>query len=165
MESAQFDLAVNCALAFEMRASYFCVNDSSRGLHRRGRRRRDAVLAGRADPDCGRCFISTRGTLVINVTGSLILAFLYAFLESVAAPAQWRALLGIGFCGGYTTFSTFSYEAVQLLQDGQWQRAGVYVLSSFAGEPGLGCAAGTEPGCRCAGIPAGGTRAPKRMIQ
>jgi CrcB protein len=70
------------------------------------------------------------GTLVINITGSLLLAFLYAVLEGTIAAPQWRALLGVGFCGGYTTFSTFSYETVRLLQDGQWGRAGWYVLGS-----------------------------------
>lgn len=72
------------------------------------------------------------GTLVVNVTGSLLLAFLYAVLEGTIAAPQWRALLGIGFCGGYTTFSTFSYETLRLLQEAQWGRASWYVLGSVA---------------------------------
>lgn len=73
------------------------------------------------------------GTLFVNVTGSLLLTFLYGLLENIAAPPQWRVLLGIGFCGGYTTFSTFSYESVRLLQDGEWTRATVYMLTSVIG--------------------------------
>ncbi|MGI9075867.1 MAG: fluoride efflux transporter CrcB [Gemmatimonadaceae bacterium] len=57
------------------------------------------------------------GTLIINVTGSLLLGFLlrYTFATPAASP-EMRALLTIGFCGGYTTFSTFSYETLALLE-------------------------------------------------
>lgn len=70
------------------------------------------------------------GTLIINVTGSLLLTFVYGLLEGTAAAPEWRAFLGIGILGGYTTFSTFSYESVRLLQDGEWERALLYVMSS-----------------------------------
>jgi CrcB protein len=70
------------------------------------------------------------GTLLVNVTGSLVLAFLYATLEGTPAAPEWRAFLGIGVIGGYTTFSTFSYETVRLLQDGEWGRAALYVTAS-----------------------------------
>ena len=71
------------------------------------------------------------GTLVINVTGSLVLGFIlrYALQTSVVSP-EVRALLTTGFCGGYTTFSTFSYEAATLLEEGGYQRATLYVLAS-----------------------------------
>lgn len=70
------------------------------------------------------------GTLLINVTGSLLLTLVYAFLEGTAAAPEWRAFLGIGVIGGYTTFSTFSYESVRLLQDGEWERALFYIVGS-----------------------------------
>ena len=60
------------------------------------------------------------GTLVVNLTGCLVLGILVRWLGDVADSAQWRLFLAIGFCGSYTTFSTFSYEAVQLLRDRDW---------------------------------------------
>lgn len=70
------------------------------------------------------------GTLVINVSGSLALAFTYAFLEGIPAASEWRAFLGMGILGGYTTFSTFSYETMRLIQDGEWGRASFYIAGS-----------------------------------
>jgi CrcB protein len=71
------------------------------------------------------------GTLLVNVTGSLLLTFLYVLLEGTAGSPEWRAFLGIGFCGGYTTFSTFSYETIRLLQDGEWRQATFYIVGSI----------------------------------
>lgn len=70
------------------------------------------------------------GTLLINVSGSFLLMLVYGFLEGTVAPPEWRAFLGIGVLGGFTTFSAFSYETVRLMQDGEWERASVYVLAS-----------------------------------
>jgi CrcB protein len=71
------------------------------------------------------------GTLVINISGSLLLGFLLRYsLESTAISPEMRAMLTIGFCGGYTTFSTFSYDAVRLLEDGDYARAAVYIGAS-----------------------------------
>lgn len=73
------------------------------------------------------------GTLMVNVTGSLLLGFLFRYaLETPAISTEMRALLTAGFCGGYTTFSTFSYETVKLLEDGDWRRAGLYAGLSVA---------------------------------
>jgi fluoride exporter len=71
------------------------------------------------------------GTLLINISGSFLLgAILRYAMETPTLSPEVRALLTIGFCGGYTTFSTFSYETVALLQDGEWGRAGLYVGAS-----------------------------------
>jgi CrcB protein len=71
------------------------------------------------------------GTLVINVTGSLLIGFLLRYsLDSAAVSAEVRAFLTIGFCGGYTTFSTFSWEAIRLIDDGDWRRATLYIAAS-----------------------------------
>ncbi|HET9150162.1 MAG TPA: fluoride efflux transporter CrcB [Gemmatimonadales bacterium] len=73
------------------------------------------------------------GTLLINVTGSFLLGWLMRWsLGTPAISPEWRAALTIGLCGGYTTFSTFSYETMKLLQDGEWGRATLYAgLSIF----------------------------------
>jgi len=71
------------------------------------------------------------GTLVINVTGSIVLGFIMHYaLSTQSVSVELRALLTTGFCGGYTTFSTFSYETIALMEDGQWPRAALYVLLS-----------------------------------
>ena len=71
------------------------------------------------------------GTLVVNVTGSLILGFVLRYaLATPGISAEMRALLTTGFCGGYTTFSTYSYEAAALLEDGDYRRATAYMASS-----------------------------------
>jgi fluoride exporter len=68
------------------------------------------------------------GTLVINVSGSILLGLLLRFaLETPGVGPEMRAFLTTGFCGGYTTFSTFSYETAALIEEGDWTRAGVYV--------------------------------------
>lgn len=71
------------------------------------------------------------GTLVVNVAGSFLLGFILRYtMDFAGMSTETRAFLTIGFCGGFTTFSTFSYEAIALLQEGQWSRAGFYVVSS-----------------------------------
>jgi CrcB protein len=71
------------------------------------------------------------GTLVVNVTGSFLLgAFLRYAIDTPGLTPELRALLTVGFCGGYTTFSSFSYETVGLMQGGQWTRAAGYVALS-----------------------------------
>jgi fluoride exporter len=78
------------------------------------------------------------GTLLINITGSLLLGAILRYgVETPTLTPELRGFLTIGLCGGYTTFSTFSYETVALLEDGEWGRAALYVglsvgLSIFA---------------------------------
>jgi CrcB protein len=74
------------------------------------------------------------GTLMVNLTGCLLLGFLvrYALATPMISP-EIRALLTTGLCGGYTTFSTFGYETVALLEEGDWRRATLYVALSVAG--------------------------------
>jgi len=71
------------------------------------------------------------GTLVVNVTGSFVAGFLVRY--SLATPfitPEVRALLMTGFCGGYTTFSTYSFETATLIEEAQYLRAALYVLLS-----------------------------------
>jgi len=70
------------------------------------------------------------GTLAINVAGSLLLGFLARYLLETSAPPELRVALTVGLCGGFTTFSTFSYETVALLESGSLVRAAVYVTAS-----------------------------------
>lgn len=71
------------------------------------------------------------GTLIVNLTGSFLLGLLMSLVaESQSLTPELRALLTIGFCGGYTTFSAFSLETILLLQQGQWTRGTLYVLLS-----------------------------------
>jgi len=73
------------------------------------------------------------GTLVINASGSFLLGLILRYaVETTTLTPEARAFLTIGFCGGYTTFSTFSYETVALMEDGQWPRAALYVALSVS---------------------------------
>jgi len=61
------------------------------------------------------------GTLIINVSGSFLLGlFLVWTSERVLADPKWRLLVAIGFCGSYTTFSSYAFESFAYLEQGQW---------------------------------------------
>jgi CrcB protein len=73
------------------------------------------------------------GTLLINVTGSLLLGFLIRYyLVSPSVSPEFRAMITTGFCGGYTTFSAFTFETASLIEDGDYGRAGLYIGLSVA---------------------------------
>lgn len=71
-------------------------------------------------------------TLVVNVTGSAALGLLLGGHLAGVVPTSVLLVAGVGFCGGYTTFSTAMVEVVRLAQDGAALRAAGYVLASFA---------------------------------
>jgi CrcB protein len=81
------------------------------------------------------------GTFVVNVTGSVILGFTVGLGLYHAFPATPAAILGSGFCGAYTTFSTFTYETLALTEDRAPGAAIANVLSS-AVVPALAAGAG-----------------------
>ena len=72
------------------------------------------------------------GTFVVNVAGSLVIGVLAGLLEHWPIAPNVRAMILTGFLGAFTTFSTFSLEAVDLLRERQVFLAGAYVLGSCA---------------------------------
>lgn len=82
------------------------------------------------------------GTTVINVAGSFLLGLVTGLALAHGLPAEWRAILGTGFLGGFTTFSTASYETVRLAQQHRYRAAlfnglGMLLLALAAAALGL----------------------------
>ena len=73
------------------------------------------------------------GTFIINISGSFALGFFMAFLQDRAfIHPNYRLFFATGFCGAYTTFSTFTYESLRLWQDGSFLLAITNLLGSLA---------------------------------
>ncbi|MCU1280202.1 MAG: crcB [bacterium] len=70
-------------------------------------------------------------TFLINISGCFMIGFFLTLTtERFAVHEGWRYLFPIGFVGAYTTFSTYEYETVRLIESGAWLRAGSYVVAS-----------------------------------
>ena len=71
------------------------------------------------------------GTLSVNIIGCLLIGIIYGLSErgNLLSP-EWRLFLTTGFCGGFTTFSTFSYESIALIQDGEFFYLSLYIALS-----------------------------------
>jgi len=73
------------------------------------------------------------GTLIINLTGSLILGFFLTLATQRAlVDPRYRLLIAVGFCGSYTTFSTYTYESINLMLSGSWWLGLLNLLGSTA---------------------------------
>ena len=76
------------------------------------------------------------GTLLVNVSGSFVIGFFGTLTDPdgswLVAP-RFRQLFMIGVCGGYTTFSSFSLQTLDLMREGDWFRAGTYTVLSVVG--------------------------------
>jgi len=99
----------------------------------------DKAIAGR------RAGILPLGTMTINITGAFVLGLLVGLSLHQGLPKPVVTVAGTGFCGAYTTFSTFSYETMRLVEDGSiaeatWNVAASLVLGLLAAAAGLGLA-------------------------
>jgi fluoride exporter len=81
------------------------------------------------------------GTFAINVSGSFVLGFITGLALYHGFPSTPKTILGTGFCGAFTTFSTFSYETVRLAEERRYANAITYTLASLV-IPALAAAAG-----------------------
>ena len=70
------------------------------------------------------------GTLAVNVLGCFLIGILARVFLNMQTATEWRALLVVGFCGGFTTFSTFSYETLGLIEGGEYARGLAYISLS-----------------------------------
>jgi CrcB protein len=78
------------------------------------------------------------GTLTINVLGSFVLGFFLVWTtERAVVDPRWRLLIAVGFCGGYTTFSSYAYETMAFFEQGQW----MLLTANFVSNNLLACAA------------------------
>lgn len=71
------------------------------------------------------------GTLAINLTGSFLLGLAMRGAELSSLSPELRGMLTVGFCGAFTTFSTFTFETMSLMQEGAWVRALLYAFGSL----------------------------------
>jgi len=71
------------------------------------------------------------GTLVINISGSFLLGFfLILTSERMLVDPRWRLLVAVGFCGSYTTFSSYAFETFAYLEQGQWLLLTLNIVAS-----------------------------------
>ena len=70
------------------------------------------------------------GTFGVNIIGCLLIGILFQLSERSLLPDEWRWFLAVGICGGFTTFSTFSTDALLLMKNGQMLSAFLYVAGS-----------------------------------
>ena len=77
------------------------------------------------------------GTLAINMLGSFVLGFFLVWTtERTIADPRWRLLIAVGFCGGFTTFSSYAYETMVFFEQGQW----ALLTANFVSNNLLACA-------------------------
>ncbi|MFZ1633222.1 MAG: fluoride efflux transporter CrcB [Chitinophagales bacterium] len=71
-------------------------------------------------------------TLIVNLFGCFLIGLIYGWFEKQhLATNDWKLMLTAGFCGGFTTFSAFSIENIQLLRDGHFGMSILYIFSSI----------------------------------
>jgi CrcB protein len=102
------------------------------------------VLAGGAAGSLARYvlsgFVQTRtaqlfpwGTLTVNLAGCFLAGLLWGLFEEGTLAPQWRIFVFIGILGGFTTFSTYALETINLLRDGEWKTALISLFLNNAG--------------------------------
>jgi len=111
------------------------------------------VMAGAAVGGLGRFLLATAigvrfphriwyGTVLVNLTGCFLIGVVMTILNQRNANPNWRLLLVVGVLGGYTTFSSFTYETYALVKDGEFARGFANVaVSVVVGYVALWCGA------------------------